>query len=362
MQRFHLDMYGIGTTHTKDFVVDYINHKNNSWQTYVIMCFQTPALLLTVNGMERVCPGDVILHAPPDHVYHHSTEDMEDGFVNDWLYVVSECAEQFIPSLDLPYNTLIHTHDPMFLRGFLQSMEVENARRQPLFEQYVSNQLEAMLLRIARFRKMQPHEYSLYSEMLYDFRQKLLNTYSEKWTVRRMANELNLSDSYFSIQYRKLFDLSPIDDLIEIRLQAARSMLRNTVMSVHQISVECGFQSEYYFSKLFKKRMGISPTTYRNQHLSFYFDRPEGVLPPPRKMNFRGRDGRKSPLHRAMQRVLYAVFLNFRPSMAAAAQAPPAAQSAPIGSAFSSMETAGAIAAPLVSRKRSSRVISSRPT
>lgn len=269
VQPFSLDMYGIGTTHTKDFVVDFINYKNNGSHNYVIMCFQSPALLQTLNGMERVCPGDVVLHAPPDRVYHHTAEDMEDGFVNDWLYMVSSVAEQFIPDLDIPYNTLIHTHDPMFIRSFLLNMDAEKARRQPFFEQYISNQLEAMLLSIARFRKMQPHEFSVYSETLYAFRQRLLHTYSEKWSVRRMAGELNLSDSYFSIQYKKLFAISPIDDLIDIRLQAAKSMLRNTMHSVHQISVDCGFQSEYYFSKLFKKRTGTSPTAYRNQHASF---------------------------------------------------------------------------------------------
>lgn len=272
MQPFELDVYGIGTTHSKDFVVDFFNYQQNTSRTYVIMCFQSPALLETVNGMERVCPGDVVLHAPKDRVNHHTAEDMEEGFVNDWLYMISSVAEQFIPSLDIPYNTLIHTHNPMFLRSFLVNMDVEKARRQPFFEQYISNQLESMLLSIARFRKMQPHEFSVYSEMLYAFRQRLLHAYPEKWSIRRMASELNLSDSYFSIQYKKLFAISPIDDLIEIRLQAAKSLLRTTVRSVHQISVDCGFQNEYYFSKLFKKRTGMSPTTYRNQHAFFYIE------------------------------------------------------------------------------------------
>ncbi len=54
-----------------------------------------------------------------------------------------------------------------------------------------------------------------------------------------------------------------MDDLIDIRIQASKVMLKGSNRSLKQIAYACGFQNEYYFSKMFKSRVGTAPSSYR---------------------------------------------------------------------------------------------------
>jgi AraC-like DNA-binding protein len=85
--------------------------------------------------------------------------------------------------------------------------------------------------------------------------------YAEKMTLEKIAESSELSSSYLSALFHRYFRVSPIDYLIEIRLRAAKLLLaRGTCVS--RTAQSTGFQSLHYFSRIFKKRQGISPTQF----------------------------------------------------------------------------------------------------
>ena len=87
----------------------------------------------------------------------------------------------------------------------------------------------------------------------------------DDWTVNRLAEETGLSVSRFSVLYRQRFGTSPMDDLIHMRLTNAKKLLLSTGMTLHEIALQCGFQSESYFCRLFKARLGLTPSEYRRR-------------------------------------------------------------------------------------------------
>ena len=60
--------------------------------------------------------------------------------------------------------------------------------------------------------------------------------------------------------------MSPIDYLIKKRLEIARYFLLNTSYPVAEIAKQIGYDNPLYFSSLFKKNMGVSPTEYRKTY------------------------------------------------------------------------------------------------
>jgi len=87
-----------------------------------------------------------------------------------------------------------------------------------------------------------------------------LNT---QMTVNDMAVKNNLSASHFSSLFRKATGMSPLDYFIHLKLQKACLLLYTTDIKVKQVATAVGYDDPYYFSRLFKKYMNISPDQYR---------------------------------------------------------------------------------------------------
>ena len=88
---------------------------------------------------------------------------------------------------------------------------------------------------------------------------------ARKWTVREMAEMEGLNPTRFALEYKVLFGVSPIDDLIDARVNRAEYMLTHLAYTIKQIAKECGFDSEEYFSRAFHRRRGCTPSQSRKQ-------------------------------------------------------------------------------------------------
>ena len=91
--------------------------------------------------------------------------------------------------------------------------------------------------------------------------------YSENITVSKLAALGYVSSSCFNRRFKKETGITPIEYLIEIRLERARTMLKRRNISVTEIALRCGFGSSAHFSSCFQSKVGISPTEYRNKYI-----------------------------------------------------------------------------------------------
>ncbi len=82
-------------------------------------------------------------------------------------------------------------------------------------------------------------------------------------TLDRLAAMVGLSPSYVSTLFRRYMGRTIIAYVNEVRLREARSLLRNTELSVGEVARLAGFDDRYYFSRLFKRREGCTPHQYR---------------------------------------------------------------------------------------------------
>jgi transcriptional regulator GlxA family with amidase domain len=83
-----------------------------------------------------------------------------------------------------------------------------------------------------------------------------------QWTLEELAKLYGYSTSRFSALYTEIFGISPINDILENRLNTAKRLLALKTYSVGQIAELCGFSSIHYFSKFFKSHTGKSPSEY----------------------------------------------------------------------------------------------------
>lgn len=86
-------------------------------------------------------------------------------------------------------------------------------------------------------------------------------------TIDSLATILECSPRHLARLFRNSdIGQSPSDYLIQFRMQKASELLIQTELTLQDIAINVGYQDGYYFSRMFKKYMGLSPIRYRQQH------------------------------------------------------------------------------------------------
>ena len=87
--------------------------------------------------------------------------------------------------------------------------------------------------------------------------------YAERITLQTIANAGCICRTRCCQLFKKYLNMSPIDYLISFRLEKGMELLRQTTLSVTEISFACGFSSPSYFAERFLMAKGCTPTEYR---------------------------------------------------------------------------------------------------
>jgi AraC-like DNA-binding protein len=88
--------------------------------------------------------------------------------------------------------------------------------------------------------------------------------YNRKLNLNDIAAEAGYSVSRFVYLFKLYFKMSPIDFLLNERIEKAKKIIGITSLGIAEIGYSVGFSDQLYFSKAFKKRVGMSPKNYRN--------------------------------------------------------------------------------------------------
>ncbi|BFT68839.1 helix-turn-helix transcriptional regulator [Paenibacillus sp. P36] len=87
--------------------------------------------------------------------------------------------------------------------------------------------------------------------------------YMEPITLEGLAEQHGMKGKYFSHLFQKYTGIGPIHYLIEYRMKVAYELLVTTPFAVRDIARNVGYPDAYYFSRLFKKHYGMSPTALK---------------------------------------------------------------------------------------------------
>ncbi|NQU44489.1 helix-turn-helix domain-containing protein [bacterium] len=88
----------------------------------------------------------------------------------------------------------------------------------------------------------------------------------EPMTVVGLARVAHMSQTSLTRNFRQMLGRSPIDYLIGLRLSRAQVLLQGTDLSVTEIAFRVGFGDSNYFSRQFRKTMGMTPSDFRHRH------------------------------------------------------------------------------------------------
>lgn len=91
--------------------------------------------------------------------------------------------------------------------------------------------------------------------------------YREALRIEDLAAEVGLSDSYLSHLFKETFNYTVNDYITRVRVENSVRLMEKRELTLREIAAHCGFKSPGYFSKVFKKYLGVTPREYRNRFI-----------------------------------------------------------------------------------------------
>lgn len=87
--------------------------------------------------------------------------------------------------------------------------------------------------------------------------------YFENLTLNLVADKVGITPGYLSTLFTRTMECGFVDYLNQVRIESACVYLKQNYFKVYEIAYKVGFRDEKYFTKVFRKLMGVSPTEYR---------------------------------------------------------------------------------------------------
>jgi AraC-like DNA-binding protein len=89
------------------------------------------------------------------------------------------------------------------------------------------------------------------------------NYQDNRITTPMLAEMSGMSLRYYNTLFTTFFGCSPKRYIMNKKIEEAKKMLLNTVLPIHEIALCGGFSDEFYFCKVFKREVGMTPTEFR---------------------------------------------------------------------------------------------------
>jgi two-component system response regulator YesN len=119
---------------------------------------------------------------------------------------------------------------------------------------------------INRFWELCRGKQNFKNELVKRVNECIRNNYKEELTLQFISQELYLNSSYLSRAFKKLTGVTITEKITLCRVEKAKELLSNSSMKVYEVAQEVGIRDASYFTNVFMKYVGESPTEYRQKH------------------------------------------------------------------------------------------------
>ncbi len=236
-------------------------HREHHNDDLLIHCTEGEAYLSIEDEPCLVQGGDLVLI--PAGAAHRYTAAPENPWTIHWVHYAGPLAEDF--RAHMGFTGGIHIQhigrQPRLLVDFNGLLSVRQTGFRTPGLVHVANRLRQLLAAVPLSVNEAGHAQQPDLDIIHNFMRENLG---ERITLGQLADLTGLSPAHFATRYRALTGVSPIQHFLHLKVEQACQLLDTTDHSFTRISGMLGYDDNYYFSRLFKKVMGLAPSDYRH--------------------------------------------------------------------------------------------------
>ena len=232
-------------------------------QTYTFLQFSTGMQVKCNGEMVEALSGACIFYAPQTPQFFRSEKDLR----HDWFHT-DACMGELLQKYQIQENVLLYPQNSEAITSAIYKMESEFYGNKPYREERLNTLLADFLIVFSRLISQEEELHISAKEIswLRTVRTEIFSKIEENWTVEKMVRLAGMSQPQFFNKYKQVFGISPVNDLILARINAAKNMLLFSDRQIRQIAFMLGYNNEYHFIRQFHKFVGESPGNYRKNH------------------------------------------------------------------------------------------------
>ena len=210
-----------------------------------------------------VTSGNMILFQPKQEMhYEYFGKDKPEVY---WVHFTGSQVRSILKRHEVPLdNNLFYSANSPTYAYLFKEMILELQTCRVGYESLLSMYLEQVFVLIQRSRlDKRPVVSSHIQEEMGIARRYFQEHYNEEINIEEYALSRNMSVSYFLKKFKEVTAKSPMQYILSIRINNAVSLLESTDYNVTEISTIVGYDNPLYFSRIFKKQKGVSPSDFR---------------------------------------------------------------------------------------------------
>lgn len=132
-------------------------------------------------------------------------------------------------------------------------------------------ELIGVLMQIEQKQMNNPHkkekkDRQMGNQLVLKTQEYIAHNYSRKITLKEIAEELYISPNYLCELFKRHTDKNLSEYISAYRIERAKELLMDIRYRVNDVAYLVGFSDSQYFSSLFKKKVGMTPTEFRNKN------------------------------------------------------------------------------------------------
>lgn len=224
------------------------------------------------NGNEyKVCRGDILIRRPTDIC-------RSIGVQKTFLLTVDFSNRPFISNYNRnlsgethpPYSddlidrlpSVIHVENTEEYLSVYKNLINLTDNNSPAAKELVKELIYMLNAEICKnnYLRMKPKE-SMSEKVLAYMRKNL----QKNIALEDLSDLVHLEKSYFTRQFKKSTGKTPINALIEMRMEKACDLIANTDIKITQIAQMCGYNNTSFFISQYKRKFGVTPENHRKE-------------------------------------------------------------------------------------------------
>lgn len=205
--------------------------------------------------------GAVFLIKPSQLCQYQADE--EDPWEYCWVGFNGACANKLVSRLPFSDTMPVHqARNPETLHDILMKLYRSRgmeAQDEAAMVGYLYLFISALM---KETREAEPRASSSSSQYVLNAIKYIQFNYSHDISIDDVAKSVGVSRSHLYRVFMSNVGKSPIDYLTEYRIGEACNLLRTSNLSIAEVAISVGFFDQFYFSRVFKKSVGVPPSRY----------------------------------------------------------------------------------------------------